>query len=49
VRDPQFGAGRDPTNFTLPEIELGPHVASLGMRFYTGTAFPAEYRVGPAR
>ena len=30
--------------YTPPEIELGPHVAALGMRFYTGTAFPAEYR-----
>ena len=44
VRDPQFGAGRDLSKFTLPEMELGPHVAALGMRFYTGTAFPAEYR-----
>jgi len=25
-------------------MKLGPHVASLGMRFYTGTMFPAEYR-----
>ena len=24
--------------------ELGPHVAALGMRFYTGTAFPECYR-----
>jgi glucose/arabinose dehydrogenase len=23
---------------------LGPHAAALGMRFYTGTMFPAEYR-----
>jgi glucose/arabinose dehydrogenase len=23
---------------------LGPHVAPLGMRFYTGTMFPPEYR-----
>ena len=23
---------------------LGPHVAALGMRFYTGNMFPAEYR-----
>jgi glucose/arabinose dehydrogenase len=23
---------------------LGPHVAALGMRFYTGTMFPASYR-----
>lgn len=44
VRDPVFGKGRDLSVFTLPEIELGPHVAALGMRFYTGTAFPAEYR-----
>jgi glucose/arabinose dehydrogenase len=25
-------------------VELGPHVAALGMRFYTGTTFPPEYR-----
>ena len=24
--------------------KLGPHVAALGMRFYTGSMFPAEYR-----
>ena len=23
---------------------LGPHVAAIGMRFYTGTMFPEEYR-----
>ncbi len=27
-----------------PAQALGPHVASLGMRFYTGTQFPAAYR-----
>ena len=25
-------------------MKLGPHVAALGMRFYTGTMFPEEYR-----
>ena len=25
-------------------MKLGPHVAALGMRFYTGTMFPAEYQ-----
>jgi len=25
-------------------MELGPHVAALGMRFYTGKMFPEEYR-----
>ncbi|OHD73066.1 MAG: sorbosone dehydrogenase [Spirochaetes bacterium RBG_13_68_11] len=44
VRDPVYGKGKDLSVYTLPEIELGPHVAALGMRFYTGTAFPAEYR-----
>ena len=27
-----------------PRQKLGPHVAALGMRFYTGTMFPPEYR-----
>ena len=27
-----------------PAAKLGPHVAALGMRFYTGNQFPAEYR-----
>ncbi len=25
-------------------MELDPHVAALGMRFYTGNMFPAEYK-----
>jgi glucose/arabinose dehydrogenase len=28
----------------LPVVTLGPHTAALGMRFYTGTMFPADYR-----
>lgn len=45
VPDPEFGARR-PANiaFTPPAMELGPHVAALGMRFYTGSMFPPEYR-----
>ena len=31
---------------TLPVILMGPHTAALGMRFYTGNMFPAEYRDG---
>ena len=27
-----------------PEQALGPHVAALGMVFYTGDMFPIEYR-----
>jgi glucose/arabinose dehydrogenase len=44
IADPQFGKGRNCSEFTPPVRELGPHVASLGMRFYTGTQFPPIYR-----
>jgi glucose/arabinose dehydrogenase len=44
VRDPEFGKGADLSKFVKPAMELGPHVASLGMRFYTGNMFPAEYK-----
>lgn len=44
VPDPDLGAGRPCSGFVPPERKLGPHVASLGMRFYRGSAFPAEYR-----
>jgi glucose/arabinose dehydrogenase len=30
----------------VPDVPLGPHTASLGLRFYTGTAFPERYRNG---
>jgi glucose/arabinose dehydrogenase len=42
--DDQFGAGRSCDEFVKPDSKLGPHVAALGMRFYTGNQFPAEYR-----
>jgi glucose/arabinose dehydrogenase len=42
--DPEFGKKRSREEFVPPEMELGPHVASLGMRFYTGAMFPESYR-----
>lgn len=42
--DPQFNAGRNCSEFVQPAALLGPHVAALGMRFYTGTMFPEQYR-----
>ncbi len=42
--DPEFGAKRHCAEFTAPAQRLGPHVASLGMRFYTGSMFPPAYR-----
>jgi glucose/arabinose dehydrogenase len=44
LADPEFGRKRACSEFTAPAVKLGPHVASLGMRFYTGAMFPAEYR-----
>jgi glucose/arabinose dehydrogenase len=44
IADPEFGARRPCSEFVPPAQKLGPHVAALGMRFYTGKMFPAEYR-----
>jgi glucose/arabinose dehydrogenase len=44
ISDPEFGDKQDCTKSIAPIQELGPHVASLGMRFYTGEMFPSEYR-----
>jgi glucose/arabinose dehydrogenase len=44
ISDPEFGSKHSCAEFTPPARELGPHVASLGMRFYTGTMFPESYR-----
>ncbi len=44
VADPEFGTKRPCSDFVAPTLELGPHVAALGMRFYTGTMFPPAYR-----
>lgn len=42
--DPEFGDGKSCADYVAPVRALGAHVASLGMRFYTGGQFPAEYR-----
>jgi len=43
IPDPIYGKQAPDMKFTLPEQELGAHVAALGMRFYTGKMFPEEY------
>ncbi|MDB5808319.1 MAG: Sorbosone dehydrogenase [Betaproteobacteria bacterium] len=42
--DPEYGKGRSCSEFDKPALKLGPHIAPLGMRFYTGKMFPAEYQ-----
>ena len=43
--DPQF-TGKDLAGYTTAVMDLGAHVAALGMRFYSGPMFPADYRGG---
>ncbi len=44
IPDPEFGRNRNPRDYERPALTLGPHVAPLGMMFYTGSQFPARYR-----
>ena len=40
IPDPKFNMGHKCDEFTPPVLDLGAHVAPLGMRFYTGNSFP---------
>lgn len=42
--DPEFGKGKKCEDYTAPAQRLGPHVAALGMRFYTGNMFLPDYK-----
>lgn len=42
--DSEFGQGKNCKDYTAPIYKLGPHVAALGMRFYEGSQFPANYQ-----
>ncbi|HEX4926810.1 MAG TPA: PQQ-dependent sugar dehydrogenase [Burkholderiales bacterium] len=43
IPDPKYAMGHKCSEFTPPVVKLGYHVAPLGMKFYTGKQFPAEY------
>jgi len=43
IKDPEFGDKRPCSDFVKPADKLGPHVAPLGLKFYTGKMFPVEY------
>lgn len=42
--DPEFGKQRSCKQFTPPALNLGGHVAPMGLRFYRGKMFPAQYQ-----
>ncbi|HTF20591.1 MAG TPA: sorbosone dehydrogenase family protein [Chryseolinea sp.] len=44
IKDEEFGNKRPCSEFTPPADKLGPHVAPLGLKFYTGSMFPASYK-----
>ena len=46
LADPKYGGERKCSEFTPPVHKQGPHIAGLGMKFYTGDMFPAEYKNG---
>ena len=42
--DPEFGEKHPCSDFTPPAQNLGPHVAPLGIEFYTGDQFPQAFK-----
>ena len=42
--DPEFGWGKQCSDYAQPALLAGPHAGILGMRFYTGKMFPAKYQ-----
>ena len=44
IADPEFGSQKPCADTRAPARKLGPHVAALGLRFYTGAMFPEQYR-----
>lgn len=44
IPDPEFGKGKKAADYTAPAWKIGPHVAPLGLRFYTGKQFPDSFR-----
>jgi glucose/arabinose dehydrogenase len=44
IPDPEFGKGKNCSDYTPPVKLLGAHVASLGMRFNKENKFPPEYK-----
>ena len=44
IQDPEFGADKKCKEFTPPAWKFKAHIAPLGLRFYQGKQFPAEYK-----
>jgi glucose/arabinose dehydrogenase len=44
LQDPEFGDKRACDEFAKPALNFGAHVAPLGLKFYTGSMFPSEFK-----
>ena len=44
IADPEFGEGHEAGDYIAPEVAIQAHSAALGIAFYTGNQFPAEWR-----
>lgn len=44
IKDPEFGNKRPCSDFVAPVQKMGPHVAPLGLKFYSGSMFPETYK-----
>ncbi len=44
IPDPEYGGEGACADYAPPALKLGPHVAALGMTFYTGAMFPEIWR-----
>ncbi len=43
ILDPELGKGKNCSDYSTPARALAPHIAALGMAFYTGGKFPESY------
>ena len=44
VLDPELGTNHSCSDYRPPVAKMGPHVAAIGMIFYTGEMFPDQYQ-----
>ncbi|NQW81393.1 MAG: PQQ-dependent sugar dehydrogenase, partial [Polaromonas sp.] len=44
IADPDIKKDKACDGVTLPVSTMGPHAAAMGLHFYTGSMFPAEYK-----
>ncbi len=44
IVDPKLGEGKSCDDYIAPVQKMGPHTAPLGIEFYEGNMFPAEYK-----